>query len=156
MSKIIFLDIDGVLNGIAYQIAATEDPPFIDKSRLPILRDIIDKSGAQVVLSSSWKRGWEAGCGFDLAFRQAGIDIYDVTPNLGRKHTEITAWLKEHPDTESFVILDDAEGGWGKLLPHVIITDPIHEKGLENKHISYALQILKKRKRYSSFLMFPG
>ena len=144
MSKIIFLDIDGVLNGIDYQMAATEAPPFIDKSCLEILKELIDKSGAKVVLSSSWKRGWEAGRGIDLIFQQAGIDIYDITPNLGRKCTEITAWLKAHTDVESFVILDDAEGGWGDLLPHVIITDPTQERGLENKHISAALQILEK------------
>ena len=37
MSKIVFLDIDGVLNGIEYQMATTEEPPYIDESRLQIL-----------------------------------------------------------------------------------------------------------------------
>ena len=44
MSKIVFLDIDGVLNGIEYQMATTEEPPYIDESRLQILKEIVDKS----------------------------------------------------------------------------------------------------------------
>ena len=90
--KVIFLDIDGVLNGIEFQ--------------------------------------------------KSCIDIYDITPVLGRKRDEISAWLVAHPNTESYVILDDAEGGWGDLLPFLVITDPLNSRGLEYEHIEKALKIL--------------
>lgn len=140
--KVIFLDIDGVLSGKEYQLTATEEPPLIDKSRLPILKEIIDKSGAAVVLSSTWKTAWEPGCPFDLVFKEAGIVISDVTPRFGLKRNDITAWLNRHPDTESFVILDDAKGGWDYLLPHVVITDSDTKRGLEPEDVPLALEKL--------------
>ncbi len=141
--KVIFLDIDGVLSGQKYQMEAVGDPPFIDVSRFEILKEIIDKSGAKVVLSSTWKTSWVKGEDFDCIFADAGIDVYDTTPALGRKNIEISAWLTAHPETQSFVILDDAAGGWGELLPKVVITNPEYEDGLEKKHIAPALEILE-------------
>lgn len=61
---------------------------------------------------------------------------------LGWKRAEISAWLNSHPETESYVILDDAQVGWGQLLPFVIITDPLTSRGLECEHIEKALKIL--------------
>jgi hypothetical protein len=147
--KVIFLDIDGVLNGIAYQMSTTEAPPLIDVSRLEILKELIDKSNAKVVLSSSWKKAWVKGQTFDCIFKNAGIDIYDTTPVLGRKNSEISAWLSAHSDIESFVILDDAEGGWDELSPNVVITNPIQENGLEKKHIPLALEKLENNRHES-------
>lgn len=143
--KVIFLDIDGVLNGIEFQKSATKEPPIIDETRLTILKEIIDQSGAKVVLSSSWKKFWKPHCTFDIIFQKSGIDIYDITPVLGWKKDEISTWLAAHPNTESYVILDDAEGGWGELLPFVVMTDPLHTRGLEREHIEKALQILNHK-----------
>ena len=141
--KVIFLDIDGVLSGLEYQMSAKENPPLIDVTRLEILKEIIDRSGARVILSSSWKKAWTKNCDFDCVFQNAGIEIYDTTPVLGKKKDEISAWLNTHPETEAFVILDDADGGWDELLPGVIITDPVNEDGLEKKHIPLALKMLE-------------
>ena len=140
--KVIFLDIYGVLNGIEFQKSFDKEPPIIDETRLAILKEIIDRSGANVVLSSSWKKFWEPNCTFDIVFKKSGIDIYDITPALGRKRDEISAWLSAHPNIESYLILDDAEGGWGELLPFVVITDPLKTRGLEHEHVEKALNIL--------------
>lgn len=140
--KVIFLDIDGVLSGREYQLSATEEPPLIDKSRLPIIKEIVDKSGAEIVLSSSWKTAWEKGCGFDLIFREAGIEIFDVTPRFGRKRNDITAWLNRHPDTEGYAIIDDADADWEHLLPHVVVTDHETKRGIEPEDIPLVLEKL--------------
>ena len=140
--KVIFLDIDGVLNGIEFQKSFDKEPPIIDETRLAILKEIIDRSGAKVVLSSSWKKFWKPNCTFDIIFQKSFIDIYDITPVLGQKRDEISAWFVAHPNTESYVILDDAEGGWGELLPFVVITDPLKTRGLEHEHVEKALNIL--------------
>jgi hypothetical protein len=50
MAKIIFLDIDGVLN------AGCDDEPFIFSECAQRLNRIIQETGAQVVLSSAWRK----------------------------------------------------------------------------------------------------
>ena len=139
--KVIFLDIDGVLNGVEYQTESTEETP-LDRTRLELVRSLVEQSGAKVVLSSTRKSYWEAGSGFDLIFRECGVLISDITPILGRKSIEIPAYLKEHPEVEKFVIIDDAEGGWGELEPYVVLCDPIGARGIEQKDVEKALLML--------------
>lgn len=139
--KVIFLDIDGVLSGVEYQMESTEETP-IDRTRLELVRSLADKSGAKVVLSSTRKSYWESGAGFDLVFRECGVVISDITPILGRKNIEITAYLKDHPEVEKFVIIDDAEGGWGELEPYVVLCDPIGARGIEQQDVEKALLML--------------
>ena len=56
--KIIFLDIDGVLNSIGWvertKGTAYEDKE-IDPSKVRLLKQIIDKTDAKIVLSSTWR-----------------------------------------------------------------------------------------------------
>ena len=143
--KALFLDIDGVLNGIDYQMTTAKEPPLIDPSRLLLVKEIVDKSSAIIVLSSSWKKAWEPNCEFDRVFQNAGITISDTTPVLGRKKDEILAWLTVHPEVKSFAILDDADEGWDELKSFVVVTDPIHARGLEKEHISQVLDLFNKK-----------
>ena len=57
-TKIVFLDVDGVLNSIT-----TKDRcgPYvgIDDKKVSNLKDIIDATSAKIVLVSSWKEGWK-------------------------------------------------------------------------------------------------
>lgn len=48
--KVIFLDIDGVLN--------TNSNKEISNEKLKLLSELVSKTGAEVVLSSSWRYGW--------------------------------------------------------------------------------------------------
>lgn len=48
--KVIFLDIDGVLN--------TNSVREISDDKLKLLSELVSKTGADVVLSSSWRYGW--------------------------------------------------------------------------------------------------
>ena len=50
--KVIFLDIDGVLNSSAYDRKRDWDKlTNIDESRLPLVKRIVDETGAKIVLS---------------------------------------------------------------------------------------------------------
>lgn len=51
--KVIFLDIDGVLNSFIYDLERKEGETAIDHTRLPLLKRIVDETGAIIVLSSS-------------------------------------------------------------------------------------------------------
>ena len=147
--KVIFLDIDGVLNSenhvkelkaLVEQGKRTEkvfsrwDLPY--KGTMLPLKKIIDETGAKIVLSSTWRNIPRRVKQLNSCFKRYGVEIYDKTcrgiyadelEKLGfdleichtvytdpthRKYTldrgaEIASWLSEHPEVESFVILDD-------------------------------------------------
>ena len=149
--KVIFLDIDGVLNSRAYDRERGDNDGNIDLSRLPLVKEIVDKSGAFIVLSSNWRDYWEKdpalcsdiGCELNKIFASAGLCLYDKTGyhRLGRAY-EIKEWLGEHPDVESFVILDDIGGGWGDYFDNLVRTNYRIKRGLEKEHVERAIAIL--------------
>ncbi len=130
--KVIFLDIDGVLNHqLFYEKRIPEAKKElrkqvkneeidrqeyhrrqIDSSSVVFLNDIIEATGAKVVLSSSWRLGNSkeymqtllADCGFTG-------ELIDRTPRLEgsmQRGPEIEAWLAESGIAVSaYVILDD-------------------------------------------------
>ena len=148
--KVIFLDIDGVLNSVIYDRERGEDDGNIDRSRLPLLKRIIDETGAEVVLSTSWRRHWdrspekrdELGDELDKIFGEFGITISGKTPLLGERAHEISAWLTEHPEVCAFAVIDDIFAGWGELSDHVVKTNARIGRGLEEKHVEAAVRIL--------------
>ncbi len=151
--KVIFLDIDGVLNSRLYDRARGERDGNIDESRLPLLKELVDKTNANIVLSSTWRFHWNAngaqtdeeGIALVKTFLKYGITIYDKTPYIDHNRTaEITAWLELNPDVERFVIIDDIRFGWDKLQPNVVNTDYYIARGLEQTHIEKAMELLLK------------
>ena len=56
--KVIFLDFDGVLNSEKYIRTCGHYGVIIDPSRMVMLKEIIDKTDAKIVLSTSWREHW--------------------------------------------------------------------------------------------------
>ena len=134
--KVIFLDIDGVLNSIQDKFSWTieTDIHFIR------LKRIVEKTGAQIVLSSSWRMG---NSGRDIVHKrlqQFSMDFIDVTPIFNGQHRgrEIADWLSRH-EVESFVILDD-EGDMDELVNHLVKTDM--NIGLQDGDVDKAINLL--------------
>jgi hypothetical protein len=113
--KVVFLDIDGVLNsqrsciafgGYPHEVVGFHRDMF-DEVALRLIRGIVKQAGASVVLSSSWRitnSAHEVANGLDLP-------IMDITPvrwaaGQVRGH-EIAEWLSKHPEVESYAIVDD-------------------------------------------------
>ena len=107
--KVIFLDVDGVLNSAqdGYSIRLRTD------SHLKLLQRIVKKTGAKIVLSSSWRIGFTPASKNLLArFREYGLELMDCTPELSGscRGDEIRQWLTDNAydyNIENFVILDD-------------------------------------------------
>jgi hypothetical protein len=116
--KIIFLDIDGVLNVIPERFdnfGGCFHENFVEN-----LRNIIEKTDAKIVVSSSWRLSGLKIMQEMWKDRKLPGDVIDVTPDLyygedamgnriGRdmcRGDEIQHWLDRH-DIESYVILDD-------------------------------------------------
>lgn len=150
MEKVVFLDIDGVLNSYRYDQQRFDDEENIDITRLPLLKQLLDATGAKLVLTSSWRRHWEpagvrmdaVGQKLEATFGSCGIRLQGKTPELGDRPAEILEYLRQHPQVERFVILDDIKFGWGSLDDHVVKTDRRIGRGLEQRHIQAAIAIL--------------
>ena len=152
--KVIFLDLDGVLNSHSYDRRRNwNELTAIDETRLPILKSIVDATGAKIVFSSTWREHWDKDlekCDVDgvyivETFAKYGLEIYDKTPNLGicaERRDEIKSWLEGAADIESFVIIDDYRYNWGELAKNFVKTNPNFGLGLEEEHAKIAIEIL--------------
>ena len=109
--KVIFLDVDGVLNSDEYfQRPDYEEKTGIetdvDAGKVALLKQAIDATGAHVVLTASMRR-LKIGKGLIELLNSFGI-FPDSIPHINHERgLEIDAWLKEHPEVEDYVILDD-------------------------------------------------
>lgn len=109
--KVIFLDMDGVLNSDEYfdsiegqKIEGIEREVDIEKVKL--LKQAVDTTGAHVVITSSI-RYKHLGSLLQELLSSYQIDT-DKTPFLDNERgLEIHKWLEENPETQDFVILDD-------------------------------------------------
>lgn len=157
--KVIFLDIDGVLNSDEYfdkiegqNIHGIEKD--IDVETIKLLKKAIEETGAKVVLSSSWRYRKRAQDLKQLMF-ECGVTVHSSTPYLENvRGEEIKQWLKEHPDTEDFVLLDDEV--WDsydeELLKKLVKMSDINGKkqfgdGLQEKDIEEIINRFGRIKR---------
>lgn len=119
MRPVIFLDFDGVLNCESTDWSVRE----IDHSRVVILNDLVRRTNAYVVLSSSWRSSpdW-----MDFP-RQYGFEFnfLDRTPRMHGKPRgyEIYSWLKKNRDLKNYAILDDDSDMLALQKPHFFKTD---------------------------------
>ena len=148
MKKIIFLDIDGVLNTERWYVKTGREPdadgygvPF-DPVAIDCLRRIISETGAEIVISSSWKwlglntmrNMWKdrnlPGKVIDITpdkisdelLFSLDLDGFDVTKLKG---FEIAEWLSLHEkDVSQYVIIDDEDCVLPSQSEHLILTDP--------------------------------
>lgn len=104
--KILFLDIDGVLN---HRKSPTTNGVFvIDEQLLPLLKRIVDETGVKIVLSSSWRLSIHSRLRVKDALKTIGTRFIDYTKFIsGPRSEEIKEWLERHPKVTSFAILDD-------------------------------------------------
>ena len=113
--KIIFLDIDGVLNVIPD--GRDIFGPIFDKNFTTNLENIIISTGAKIVISSSWRFDGIEKIKSMWKFRNLPGEVIDITPDctqlnfeyfdqVERGH-EIQDWLNRNPQVKKYVILDD-------------------------------------------------
>ncbi len=135
--KVLFLDIDGVANSDQWfkspewKLAVKkygDDRSDFDPVLVARLNEIVEHTGCYIVISSAWRltftleriKGFLIAAGFDhperiidktpsLMYKKysANKTYNEVNPRVEGRGSEIDAWLREHEDVESFVILDD-------------------------------------------------
>lgn len=166
-NKIIFLDIDGVLNSRKSMEFCKEPDPGKKSIQMymphPIhldnLQNIIWSTGAKVVISSSWRIGCTSVRMWNTLFVALGyvdIDVIGVTPSLNgsgdTRGDEIQAWLDKNKEmsmisymsthckpVESFVILDD-DSDMKHLIDRLVQMDGM--VGLTEEKANEAIRML--------------
>lgn len=161
MRKIIFLDIDGVLNSMDYfgQTKDCKGYTEINPEKVKLLKEIIDRTGAEIVLSSTWrdlkKRKDEPEHPMYTyltdTLKEYSMEIVDHTPYIGQdRPKEIKAWLDKQPDKDiRFVSLDDdfTEHKYDEVgIGDCLVRTSFYEKngGLRQEHVEKAVEILNR------------
>ena len=166
--KVIFLDIDGVLNVIPQgydRYGAIFHQHFVDN-----LKELVDKTGAKIVVSSSWRLAKTVEWFKEMwMYRKLPGEVVDITPDLAFKRkdlsfdywqsvprgSEIDRWLKEHIEVTNYVILDDDSDMLVKQFDHFVCcsgnaSHPDHIDGggygLTKQCTQKAIEILNKNK----------
>ena len=150
--KVIFLDIDGVLNHQKHYewLIETDEPTPMQRTypytefnpeSCRLLNEIIWETGAEIVVSSSWRLDGEAR--LNSLFKYFGLPkIYSTTPCLNTaRGIEIGAWLAAHPEVTNYVIFDDDEDMNAEQMPFFIKTNP-YEDGLNESCKDKAIELL--------------
>ena len=172
MKKVIFLDVDGVLNSsrTLYEDISLEDDLISN------LKELVDKTDAKIILSSSWRLSTEAVATlidkldkFGLAISGMtydGVDLdwlekyefdvtkkyldtkfdYDENRQIKITHdrgAEIFKWLHDHDDC-AYVILDDEIEDIKPYFSESVIVKTSYKAGLTKEDVKKAIQILNK------------
>lgn len=162
--KHLFLDIDGVLNSSVYfrsdyykqttagisnaEVMLIAHHHHLDPQTIELLNDLIDRSGAQVILSSTWRLRYDPqemtkmmqGRGFKHQIAAYTPAIREKMSSQAPRGKEISSFLNDLPEqSEQFVILDDRDDMLS-LKKHLVQTNV--QCGLTTQDVTKALKIL--------------
>ncbi len=164
MNKVIFLDIDGVLNTKWWYTQMDRNTPkdkygyAFDPKSVANLKRILDETGAEIVISSSWK---SLGLSeLEEMWQDRGLPgkLIGITPNtvsdellldadldhmelFSIRGMEIKEWLDKHGKKVShYVIIDDMDNFLPEQQSHFVQTNP--EVGITEEDADKTIKIL--------------
>ena len=166
MKKVIFLDIDGVLNtqrhnDYCYKNGLNNSDEYgylFDPEAVTNLKKIIDETGAGIVISSSWKFMGQSKMQKLWKDRRLPGKFVGLTPNsmsdellinvdldnkdiMSIRGQEIKEWLMQQgSDITHYVILDDMNDILQEQENHFVWIDP--EVGITTGNVVQAIMIL--------------
>lgn len=159
--RLVFLDIDGVLNSRAYVASLSEEERGgivgIDRAAIVRLNRLLKETDASVVVSSTWRHS-RGRAQLQSVLDEHGFIgrvlgrtprwIHKTPPGavgaVALRGHEIQAWLDVAPDydidVESLVILDD-DSDMAHLADRLIKTS--FDEGLQDSHVDRAVAMLR-------------
>jgi hypothetical protein len=134
MRRVLFLDIDGVLNRTGFSPPATAGlRSWIEPELAARLATVLETIDAQIVLSTSWRieHGLEKLRGELHASGIDGARLLDATPSLDddERWPEIDAWMKQHGVAPEAVVIVEDFYEMGPLASRTVMTDA--DRGLD-------------------------
>jgi hypothetical protein len=157
--KVIFLDIDGVLNNrdtLTNNYSYNCSPAAWSAESCDVLKEIVEKTGASVVISSTWRltlmhmieHGFkmiDIPMPIDKTCSLAGIYNENAPNEFIRESIrgdEIEQWLSLNPQVTHYVIIDDNSDMLPDQLANHFVQTDMYEGGLKREHIPRILEIL--------------
>ena len=113
--KVIFFQVDGVLNFFDSDARAPSGQIGIAESRVKEFKKIITDSGARIVLIGNWRKDWNFddskctpnGIYLNKKLERRGLHILDKINDEMSDEEGVTDWIRRHPNvTESCVLTD--------------------------------------------------
>lgn len=157
LEKVVFIDVDGVLNNGPWYVDLiynstkpgypkyTYDKPLL-QDKLAKLKEIVDKTGAEIVVSSSWRTSEKLMEALTRDLKSVSLEIAGVTPQSHEyRGKDIMMWLENHPKTKQFAILDD-DYDMGEVTDHLVWTD--FQEGLTRRETNDAIALLNGEPRF--------
>lgn len=159
--KIVFLDIDGVLN--CSETKETVDGYIgIDHNLVKNLKELVDETNAIIVLTSTWKKRWfknpqlkrfqdNFANALELALSQYGLQVFDKTKEeiYGRGSVIIDYlddFISKGNEIESIVILDDMPFDYEELkMTEFLVETGFEEGGFTIEALEEAKEVLRHR-----------
>ena len=160
-TKVIFLDVDGVLNNCWSKCEAPSGCKGLDDAKLQRLQQIVMNTGAKIVLTSTWKSEWRPNEYESLTndgrylvdkLKEYDLHILNKTedPTWAERGKGILKWLVQHPSVEYFCILDDEQFDFEScdLMDYLVKTKYLDALGgLQPEHVDQAISILNNRRK---------
>jgi len=144
---VLFLDIDGVLHPY-------EGDKIFDEPCCRLLEEIVKRTGASIVLSSTWRKIPRQTDLVNKLLVHLGLaPIVSRTPDLGGggdgRDAEICDWVDRHPSVKQWIAIDDMDLAGGpsptsqRLRGHFVRTEK--NTGLTPKDKDLAVHLLTSK-----------
>ena len=150
--KVIFVDVDGVLNSDDF-IDSVKGKQDVDIKTVLLLKRAIEETGAKIVMDTSF-RYTQSFLKVQEMLLQNGI-MFDKTPFIDNERgKEIKQYLSKHKDIEDYILLDDVvfTDFDDELLSHLIKMDDTNSrgigKGLQEKDIEEIIRRFGRKKDF--------
>lgn len=140
--KVLFLDIDGVLN--CQETISLPDQ--IDPVKVALLNWICRETECKIVISSTWRLLHPLlEITSILRSREFNGQIIDKTPDFKRsmaRGQEIQTWLKDHPEVTNWAVVDDDTADMAEVAHRQVVTS-FSDGGLKPIHARQLIELLK-------------
>lgn len=163
MDRVIFLDIDGVLNSSFWNAGHQKEISagmLIDLEKIRLLGKLVRNTKAEIILHSGWKFWFDPdlkplckeAAYLQRQMQREGLMIAGTTPDhsteeirISKKFSlvkagEILAWLDEHKEVDRWIVLDDLDLHDPRIEIHQLRTDP--DTGLTEEDVQRAEAVL--------------
>lgn len=165
MDRVIFLDIDGVLNSNFWDAdhqKEIRDGVLIDIDKIQLLGRLVRNTKAKIILHSGWRFWFDSDLKplrkesdyLQRQLQQEGLVIAGITPDHSTeeirkskkfsfvKAGEILTWLREHKEVGQWIVIDDLDLHNSEIEIHQLRTDP--DIGLTAEDVDKAEKMLRK------------
>lgn len=155
--KILFLDIDGVLNSLGSVLALGDPSHHLDPVSVGLIARVCRETDAQIVVSSSWRIGKAVKL---LRHELQNLGAYKLAERVigktgdghhGHRGRQIKQWREDNGHTGPYVITDDDSDMLPEQKPYFVHTN--WEDGFRARHYREAIKILNPEHSDSKIIL---